>query len=106
MKARILISILLCAAFGALNAQEKEVQEKQFDRPGYGGQRVNFCLSGGGCGQEAANLFCTNEGYDKATSFTRDPQVGQAVAADNDAVCRGNCDGFRSVTCSREMDPT
>ena len=97
------VSLLLLTT--TLQAQEKETQTQEFENPGNRGQAVSFCLAGkGGCGQAAADTFCANEGYDRAQSYVRGPRVALAVAPDNEEVCRGTCDSFRTVVCTREVD--
>lgn len=99
------VSLLLLTT--TLQAQEKETHTKEFQNPGDRGRAVSFCLSGtGGCGQAAADMFCANEGYERAESYVRGPRVAQSVAPDTEQVCRGSCDSFRSVVCTREVDAT
>jgi hypothetical protein len=65
---------------------------------------VDRCLaSGGGCGQAVANSYCRSREFAQALSFhkvDRDDITG-AIPTSGPGSCRGACDNFVAIECSR-----
>ena len=60
----------------ALLTGQASAESKLFENPKAGNTYVNWCVTAGnGCGKSGADLFCTNNGYEKAESF-----IGKVVA--------------------------
>lgn len=102
---RLICAVCIVAALGAPSAVLAEV--RTFDNPSVDGYRVNFCnRSGDACGRAVAEKWCADQGYESVTDWTIAEAVdfsSATIRLDDGAICRGRqCDGFRSITCSRE----
>jgi len=65
------------------------------------GARVDWCMTpelGPGCGQSAANAWCTSKGFSRATSFNWIVQSAAFRQGDH-TLCNGYCGAFTDVTC-------
>ncbi|WP_419909494.1 hypothetical protein [Hoeflea sp.] len=100
---------LLIVLFVALFAQGVAAQEtsRTFETPSINGVRVDWCKHfASECGAPAADLFCQQQGYKRATQFAIDPAIGAfgipTVIFGDGQLCRSPiCSGFRAITCSR-----
>jgi hypothetical protein len=76
-----------------------------FPYPTSDGYRVDWCYdSTKGCGQTAANAFCTRQNLLQAVDFTQDPNVGKdrivTKKLGTGELCDNpNCDAFKSISC-------
>ena len=76
-----------------------------FNFPMYNGNRLDWCASWGqGCGQDAANLFCKQQGFDHAAAYAEDDDIGASSPTrviTTGAVCdQPFCDGFKVISCA------
>jgi|SRR5580704_8593968 hypothetical protein len=74
---------------------------KTFRDPRINGARVDWCMTpelGPGCGQSAANAWCTSKGFSRATSFNWIVQSAAFRQGDH-TLCNGYCGAFTDVTC-------
>ena len=78
---------------------------KTFSKPKFHGKRLAYCSSpGGSCGQDPADSYCDDKGYDDAANFTPSPPLppGKTRFFDTEQVCLGPiCKGFQSITCEK-----
>lgn len=77
-----------------------------FSKPQSNGYRVDFCRNWGeGCGEVAANAFCLTQGYEAATAFAADNDIGASTPTqtlgDHKVCDQAFCDGFLSISCYR-----
>ncbi len=69
--------------------------------------RLDWCRNWGvACGGPAAELFCKEKGFDKATRWSIEPNVGArgipTLVFGDGRLCRApNCSGFRVIVCAR-----
>ncbi len=69
--------------------------------------RLDWCRNWGvGCGGPAAELFCREKGFDKATRWSIEQNVGArgipTLVFGDGRLCRApNCSGFRVIECAR-----
>jgi hypothetical protein len=97
--------VLCVAASGA------QAKEKDFNKPKWKGDRLDWCLNwAAGCGKDAADAFCKANGYENASKFEQDPDIGSSHKTrliTTGAVCdQSSCDGFKSITCSKSEPDT
>jgi hypothetical protein len=84
------------------------VDERTYFKPKIGGYRLNYCETrGAGCGQDAADSFCDDQGYDEASDFVQSAPVPPGAKPSrfigNNRICRGSgCYAFNSITCERQ----
>lgn len=103
-----MIAAVMMAASGAATAEAKTVSKK-FNDPRVGGRWVDVCYAHGGCReQQAANTFCTMQGYEKATTYSsRVSKLGhQNVRIGDNSICTslaGNCHRFTKITCQKTI---
>ncbi|MEX1179712.1 MAG: hypothetical protein WEB63_02715 [Cucumibacter sp.] len=73
-----------------------------FTRPGVHDFRLDFCRHAGReCGQPAADLFCQQMGYERASAWTPSGPVSvQTLIFGDGAICSGpNCSAFNQIRC-------
>jgi hypothetical protein len=69
------------------------------------GIRLDYCLSfGRDCGQPAADYFCRQNGYERASHFRKEDKIGHTKTLKTGEICKRankNCGGFKYITCER-----
>lgn len=75
-----------------------------FDNPKYNGNRLDWCINWGvGCGQQAADAFCSWKGLAGVMEFAIANDIGSSSPTrliGTGAVCdQGFCDGFAYIKC-------
>lgn len=98
--AACLLALLLLVT-SHLSAQETQT----FPAPSVDGRRIDICLEWGAqCGQPAADTFCREQGFDGASAWEPDEDIGAetpTVVLIGRAVCdQPFCDGFATITCA------
>ncbi len=102
----ILLAFLSALGVG-LGAATAVAETRDFIAPSVRDVRLDWCRHfGTQCGQPAADLFCREMGYQAASQFAPDPNVGArgivTLVFGDGALCRApTCSGFRSITCTR-----
>jgi hypothetical protein len=82
-------------------------QTQTFVAPAVNGVRIDWCAHfGRDCGKPAADLFCREMQFDQAANFAIEENVGArgqpTLVFGDGALCQApECDGFRSITCSK-----
>lgn len=78
-------------------------REKRFAEPRYNDYRIDWCYDKNkGCGERAANSFCTHMGYLRAKHFSKETQVAATKAIGSQELCFGNlCNAFKMIVCYR-----
>jgi len=101
--------LLALAGLGALllTAVPSHAEVRTFRTPQQQGYRLDFCQSFGQiCGERVATQWCRTQGYEFASDWAIDRNIGDRLPTmpiDDDRVCRdGRCDGFATITCGRE----
>lgn len=95
-------------SFGAQGAAAS-TETRNFQPPTVRGVTLNWCKHNGReCGQPAADLFCSQNGYDRAQSFQHDPRAGvrgvQSVIFGDGMLCDGaQCQAFGSILCVKRI---
>lgn len=97
--------LALCS--GLLVSGPSHAEVRTFRNPQHQGYRLDYCQAfGQACGERVATQWCRGQGYEYASDWAIDRNIGDVqptMAIDSDRVCRGGqCDGFASVTCGRE----
>ncbi len=81
-------------------------QEETFRFPVHQVYRLNFCLADGqGCGEPAANKWCEERGFSRASRWVQEDNIGAlypTVFLGNGSICdKFLCDGFEEITCRK-----
>lgn len=95
------VGLLLCVVVPS------HAEVRTFSNPQHQGYRLDYCQTFGQvCGERVAAQWCRSQGYEHASDWAIDRDLGDqlpTMTLDDDRVCRGNqCDGFASITCGRE----
>ena len=90
-------------------SDEPIYSDKEFNKPNLAGFRIHFCfVPGGGCGQKAADTYCTNVGYQKALSYRQSTLLFGLKAPrylGTGQICNGlDCVGFKSIICRKQTN--
>ena len=100
----LVVLIGLCGWFSPAVAVEAS---QSFVAPVIKDFRLDWCRNwGAACGGPAADLFCKEKGFDKATRWSIEPNVGARgiptlVFGDGRLCNAPNCSGFRVIVCAR-----
>lgn len=99
---RLLLTVLALMATVTFS----HAADQEFANPKIGKNRLDYCFSWQkGCGQEAADAFCTSKGFAKASDFTIAQGIGAnsptRTIGDNSVCDNDSCDGFMSITCEQ-----
>ncbi len=101
-------SVLLLALIPTgVTAQEVT---RTFEQPTINGVRVDWCKHlASQCGAPAADLYCQEQGYQRAVRFLIDPGIGAfgvpTVFFGDGRICRSPiCSGFIAITCAKQAD--
>ena len=86
---------------------EVQAEARTFRNPAFEGYRLDYCKGAGSeCGERVATEWCVTEGYEYASDWGIDRNIGAlqpTIRVDNSDVCHGDqCDGFSEITCGRE----
>ncbi|MCP5037065.1 MAG: hypothetical protein GY945_05630, partial [Rhodobacteraceae bacterium] len=99
--------VFLCLG-AALPVEARNVTKTQeFHAPLMRGVLLNWCKHAGReCGQPAADLFCSELGFDRASGFTHDPRAGarglDSLIFGDGMICTGtHCQAFAAITCAK-----
>lgn len=78
-----------------------EPEDATFKKPKFKGKRLDWCREWStNCGKPAADAFCENKGYSKATDFSIAEDIGNTRIISTGETCEEPfCDGFKSITC-------
>ena len=84
-------------------------EERTFHNPSAEGYRLDYCsTTGRDCGERIATEWCATRGFEYATDWTVDSNIGDlqpTLRIDSLTVCRDRqCDGFSAITCGREVE--
>ncbi len=76
-----------------------------FQYPAHDIYRLNYCLNWGkDCGAPAAQAWCAAQGFDRASGFKIDENIGALfptlVLGESRVCAKFVCDGFREITCA------
>lgn len=99
--------ILLIGLCGAPSPAAAVETSQSFVAPAIKDVRLDWCRNWGvGCGGPAAELFCREKGFDKATRWSIEPNVGArgipTLVFGDGRLCQApNCSGFRVIVCAR-----
>ncbi len=100
----LVVLIGLCGWFSPAVAVEAS---QSFVAPVIKDFRLDWCRNwGAACGGPAADLFCKEKGFDKATRWSIEPNVGArgipTLVFGDGRLCKApNCSGFRVIVCAR-----
>src|SRR5262245_23134714 len=97
---RFLVAALMLALFGAVSAHaEKRVFIIASNADGYG---VDRCLaSGEKCGAAVASAYCQSREFATAVSYRKVERGEITGGVPTSAACRGGCDEFVAIECTR-----
>jgi hypothetical protein len=92
------------AAPAQIAASTGAERQQVFNAPMIDGHRLDICLRWGeACGEPAADAFCVRNGFERASGFVPDPDIGARAPTkvlSTGQVCNESfCDGFQSITC-------
>jgi len=100
-----IVAAAACTVVVSVQAGRAETQE--FREPSVKGMRLDWCLYWArDCGEPAAREFCRIQGFESASRFAIDQNLGRkgdvtVVYGDGRLCGAATCSGFRSVTCER-----
>lgn len=97
---------ITATAFAGLAAGTAFAESKTFGNPKVGGNRLDWCYGwSSGCGQQAADAYCKKRGFNKATAFDQDADIGDAsptrVISTGQVCDAPDCDGFSFIKCEK-----
>lgn len=108
MPARIVSLLIVLMGLCSWSTPARAVETSQsFVAPVIKDFRLDWCRNWGiACGSPAADLFCKEKGFDKATRWSIDPNVGArgipTLVFGDGRLCKApNCSGFRVIVCAR-----
>ncbi|MEZ5776106.1 MAG: hypothetical protein R3D33_15785 [Hyphomicrobiaceae bacterium] len=93
------------AAMACLATTAAFAADETFNSPSINGSRLDWCRSwASDCGQPAADAYCQLKGYERATGFAMDADIGghspTRIISNPAQVCSDpNCDGFSYINC-------
>jgi len=101
---KVAITTALCTGALLALAMPASAASQTFNTPNYGGDRLDWCQNWGvGCGKGAADAWCQWRGFQNATGFAIQHDIGGSTPTrviGTGAVCdQGFCDGFQYITC-------
>jgi hypothetical protein len=106
----VLASFLLCPYTHAQREDRSPTCEnnkppRTFHKPKHNGYRLDVCFHWGtDCGERAANAWCWDQGYARASEFEVDPHIGAEsptwIFGDGTSCEKQDCDGFKYITCT------
>lgn len=78
-------------------------REKRFYHPRYDHYRLGYCYEQNrGCGQRAANSFCSRMGFIQAKHYVQEAGVSATKTIGSQELCFGNtCNSFNTIVCYR-----
>lgn len=90
-----------------LAAAPSHAEVRTYRNPQHQGYRLDYCQAFGQiCGERVATQWCRGQGYEYASDWAADRNIGDRLPTmpiDDDRICRNNqCDGFTTITCGRE----
>jgi hypothetical protein len=93
-----------CDGFKKITCSKPGPTAKLFFKPKFQGKRLDWCSGwANGCGQPAANAFCSYKGFNQALNFKKATNIGlthPTRVISTGAVCdQGFCDGFKRIKC-------
>lgn len=94
--------LVLLATSALLFAGSAFADEATFSKPKIGGVRLDWCkVWGDKCGKPAADAFCKQHEFDKASSYVQDLKPGgKTKVIASGQICNDvGCAGFKSITC-------
>lgn len=99
----------LTIAFAVLTATIAAAETRRFEDPSVRGYRLDFCKHWGrDCGEPAATLWCRERGFERATRFAVEQDIGArtptVVFGDGRLCSEASCDGFAYIECARGPD--
>jgi len=107
MKTRHTLSLVLLTAIslGVIPVGQAEV--RTYRNPTHLGYRLDYCEAfGQDCGERVATKWCRGQGYEYASDWTIDRNIGAnqpTIQMDGESLCNGHqCSGFVDITCGRE----
>jgi hypothetical protein len=91
----------------ALLTTAAQADVRTFANPQHQGYRLDYCQSiGRVCGEPVATQWCRLQGYEHASDWAVDRDIGRNIptmSIDTEQVCGdAQCDGFATITCGRE----
>ena len=108
MLARIISLLIVLIGFcGWLSPAAAVEASQSFVAPVIKDFRLDWCRNwGAACGGPAADLFCKEKGFEKATRWSIEPNVGArgipTLVFGDGRLCKApNCSGFRVIVCAR-----
>ena len=108
MLARIISLLIVLIGFcGWLSPASAVETSHSFIAPVIKDFRLDWCRNWGvACGGPAAELFCREKGFDRATRWSIEPNVGArgipTLVFGDGRLCKApNCSGFRVIVCAR-----
>ncbi len=105
MVPRAFLFMAAIAGWMVSGSQVWAAERRTFSTPTINNVRLDWCKHWAReCGQPAADLFCTRQGFDKAASIDREANVGARgvktlVYGDGRICAQPTCSAFRAITC-------
>lgn len=110
---KLIIALLCCYSIISFSADQSLTYYRDFWSPRYHGELLDYCFFGKkNCGMEVANQYCKLMGYKSAKKSLLANNVGLTRYIDgcekcSNSKCKGwNCDGFKMIRCSNDVDHT
>jgi len=93
-----------CDGFQVITC-EKQLPDPIFFAPKVKGVALDWCLNWAkDCGKPAADQFCRMQGHAEAASFAKQAGVGPTRVLGTSQMCDdASCDGFKSITCTGDL---
>jgi hypothetical protein len=95
---------VLAFAIGVGTAGFAFAEQKVFENPKYKSLALDWCKSWAtDCGKPAADAWCAKQGYEGASKFSIDEDLGQPTRIiSNNQICdQPDCDSFAKITCQK-----
>jgi len=105
-----LLLVAVNPAFADSPLPEGKIVTKKFQSPLYKGNRLDWCRSWAkDCGKGAADAWCKYQGFEAASKFQIDENIGKSnptkIISTGQICDQGFCDGFKSIECLKHWCP-
>ena len=100
---KLIVALFLVMGLSLITTASAGSTVKKFTNPKISGVALDWCKTWGqGCGKPAADYFCKKRGYDRATIFRIEKDIGYTRIIKSGQICNSpGCDSFKFIQCKK-----